>query len=359
MKKILIMVCMLAFFLSVPGEAAGGEEKVIYLEEYPLKEALEGYEPLPLHHIYPAGVYDITVVAADRILVDINCHMDTQPVQVKATLKIDDIPIKEKGFEMEPQESREVQFELEEMIDENCQISIRLDFEKPEQLPSDKEDMDFDGHTTTKDFIFEDLQEIRVLDEPVKIDGNLSEWEGRPFFYLGEDEDFKNGDPDTLERTLEQAHVYLGWDEEYLYLAVEAKVEEHFNSRRGDSIWDGDSIQFGIAPKKPGISDFNLCLALAGGEQVRTYQFGGPVSDLFDYSEYHVHRDDNEKKTFYEIKMPFEKLEVEPGEGAIFAFNIVIFEDADGEGYDYWLEMTPGIAGGTDPDAFNEFILVQ
>lgn len=82
-----------------------------------------------------------------------------------------------------------------------------------------------------------------------------------------------------------------------------------------------------------------------------------PDTGLFDRSEYTVLRVDEAGKTVYELKMPLKLLKIEPDKGVIFGFNAVVFDDDDGEGQDYWIQLTPGIAGGWDPREFRKFIL--
>lgn len=355
-KKNTFSKYVLIFAIIVTGFFINSQEnRVIYLEDTALKEAMEGYTPLPLRHIYPAGVEDIAIPALDRILADIHCYMDTKPVDVKATLMIDGDKVEISEMHLKPGEKVTKYFELEEMMFSKHDIEVRLDFKEPEDLPSFKEEMDFSYNVASKVFNFHELLPVSIIEEPVKVDGDLAEWKDRPFFYLGDDEDFGGADPKTVSRTLDNAKVYLGWDEQYFYLAVAARVEDHYNNQTGSNIWNGDCIQFAIVPGMPGAEAFNLGVALASG-RVRSFQFGGPSTGLFDASEYTVLRDDDASRTYYEIKMPLDKLEMSAGNGGIFRFNIVVFEDADGEGYDYWLQMTRGIAGGWDPGEFHSFV---
>ncbi len=108
----------------------------------------------------------------------------------------------------------------------------------------------------------------------------------------------------------------------------------------------------------PGIAEpFNLGLALTG-EGVRFHQWMGP-GDAPEKAEYAVIRDGGSKKTYYELSMPLDLLLPRADAGFMFGLNAVFFDDDDGEGYDYWLQITPGIAGGWNPSAFDRFVLLD
>jgi hypothetical protein len=69
----------------------------------------------------------------------------------------------------------------------------------------------------------------------------------------------------------------------------------------------------------------------------------------------------NGTSTKYEIKIPFELLQIKPVEGAAFGYNFTIFDcDSLKEGNsssEYWMSLTPGIAQGKKPALFKTFIL--
>lgn len=180
------------------------------------------------------------------------------------------------------------------------------------------------------------------VDFDVVIDGGLSEWEGSPPLFSSE------GKPGV--------EVRGGWDKSFFYLAVSVKDEKHFNTGEGGGIWDGDSLQFAVDPLKEGIPPFSLGLALASG-RVQAHKWRGEETGLLEDSEYAVVRDERLNKTSYEIKLPLEHLFLEPAEGAVFGFNTVVFNDDYGEGYQNWIQMSPGLAGGWDPSEFILFML--
>ena len=58
---------------------------------------------------------------------------------------------------------------------------------------------------------------------------------------------------------------------------------------------------------------------------------------------YVTQADDDAKTTRYELRLPLNTLGIKPG--AQFSFNVVVFDDDDGNGHRYWLELAPGLAG--------------
>ncbi len=173
-------------------------------------------------------------------------------------------------------------------------------------------------------------------------DGDISKWENYPYIELG-------GDHPGFAR------VYTGRDEENFYLAAAVRDEAHFNTREGGGIWDGDSLQFAFVPRD-GSEAFNLGLALASG-RVQAHKFAGPDTGLLESSDYTVIRKEEKGMTYYEIKIPFEYMKLEGVDGERFRFNAVVFNDDDGYGFDYWVEISMGLAGGWNPRFFGHLVL--
>jgi len=193
----------------------------------------------------------------------------------------------------------------------------------------------------------ENVEKVYYADFDVKIDGNLSEWKNIPSIHIGTEDWLLGG---------VSAEIYLVWDEDNIYLAAAVSDKGHFNTREGDAIWNGDSLQFAFDAPLSEVHPFSLGVALASNK-VQSSQWMGPDTKLFEKSEYTVVRDDKNNKTFYEIKIPFECLKMKAEKRMVFVFNAVVFEDPDGTGQKYWVEITSGIAGGWNPDAFKRFVL--
>ena len=216
-----------------------------------------------------------------------------------------------------------------------------------------------------------ELGETRRIAFPVKIDGNLMEWKGVKPIQLNSAKNLFAPElgchmwkgPEDLS-----ALVYTGWDKDNFYFAAEVTDDEQFNNKTGRDIWNGDSLQFAFNPisyfhldkqvKSPGFSDNDFDLAIALTKKGNScFQYCG--NKLWEESEFVVKRDEAKKKTFYEVRIPLKSLHILPEVGTVFGFNFVIFDDDNGNGYRYWMELTKGIAGGKNPSLFKKFILAE
>jgi hypothetical protein len=154
----------------------------------------------------------------------------------------------------------------------------------------------------------EEYKALKVK-EPPKIDGDLGDkaWQWAEGVYVDEWE--SNGGtskgPEDISLTF-----YVLWDDDNLYFAAEVTDDEQLHENSGGNIWNGDAIQISIEPsgERP-----------AGGFDGTSYEynFGLDVSDkvtmsrLFghpksagDNSELMVVRDDDNEKTYYELRIP-------------------------------------------------------
>lgn len=145
-----------------------------------------------------------------------------------------------------------------------------------------------------------------------------------------------------------------GWDGEAFWLQASVRDDVHVNSRSGADIWDGDMLQIAIAPV--GGTPVDVGLALTSGGIV-FHQWRGLGRTLVETADYGVIRDEATQQTFYRVRMPLADLGIPAEPGARFGLNVVIFDDDDGEGYDTWLQVAPGLAGGWNPALFPAFAL--
>ncbi len=105
---------------------------------------------------------------------------------------------------------------------------------------------------------------------------------------------------------------------------------------------------------------WNIGLALTK-DGVVFHQWAGNGDTLQKTAEYTVVRDDDAntktKTTRYELRLPLATLGLEPG--ALFGFNIVFFDDDDGNGQRHWLQLAPGLAGRHDVTLYPRFVLAK
>ncbi len=216
---------------------------------------------------------------------------------------------------------------------------------------------------TLRDFFAErdDFYLIPRMDFEVNIDGDLSEWKAmEPIIVLDSEEQLSSrGDnwkkwdgPEDLS-----AEFYKAWCDSFLYIAIMVRDDKHYNVREGRGIWDGDCVQFALNPLGTDFDTFNIVVALAS-DRVQTQQFRGSETGILENGEFVVVRDEGKGRTFYEMKLPLASLGLSPDSGVTFGYNAILFDDDDGEGMDYWIQITDGIAGGSwAPERFPNFIL--
>ncbi len=345
MRCLLFLSILFAAFthgcVAEEGSGARADKTVRYLDCGKLEDAAEGYRPFPTGYLHAASISDITAVSFDELTVGVENHLSRSGMDVAVKLMIDYTDFEARIITIRPGEKTDVVFNLPVSIMDGHEIIAVIEPQKPENLPEWEEEIDF-GQSDMA-FTAENYERVPRVNFAGGADGCLVKWEGMPHIFIHSDQ------PDGIT-----AKVYTGWDDDNFRLAVFVEDEKHFNTRTGSSIWNGDSLQFAFAGA--GAAPFNLGLALASGE-VRAHQWAGPDTDLLENSGYSVVRDDGAGKTYYELKMPFESLKIKPEEGVFFGFNAVVFDDNDGKGQDYWIQITPGVAGGWNPDEFRSFIL--
>ncbi len=162
------------------------------------------------------------------------------------------------------------------------------------------------------------------------------------------------------------AELRMGYDDQNLYLNVRVKDEFHWNGFKGPMLWAGDSIQFALDPKrdarvkkmngKTGFfdDDFLFSAALADGKSDIFCHV--PEGKAFPVPA--ITRDESAKITNYNVKLPWKSLGIQPEKGRIFGFDVIVLDsDLEKQVAPYWMQLTPGIAGGQHPELFAGFLL--
>jgi hypothetical protein len=189
-----------------------------------------------------------------------------------------------------------------------------------------------------------------VTTSPITIDGDLSEWALAEGIYLDEWEE--NGGtssgPDDISVTF-----YVIWNDDNLYFAAEVTDDEHLQENVGDQIWNGDSVQIAIEPTGGRLSggfdntsyEYNFGLS-SSGDVVLSRLYGHPegwpsmgVDPFRNDDELMVVRDDVNKKTYYELRIPAE--DIAPAEflvGGAIGFAMICNDgDKDAPGQTGWV----------------------
>lgn len=159
------------------------------------------------------------------------------------------------------------------------------------------------------------------------------------------------------------ANTYIMWDEENLYIACEVTDNIFSCNYKGTSIWQGDSLQFGLAYARENedgqtttaFTEVGTALTPDGAQIVKYSNESGTTMDVKE-SKSSIKRNGN--KTVYEVCMPWS--EAVP-EGAEIKPNIeigysMLVNDNDKSGRRGWIEFGSGIGVYK---AVNEFARIR
>lgn len=137
----------------------------------------------------------------------------------------------------------------------------------------------------------------------------------------------------------------IKYDDENLYFFIEVTDDVFVNNNVGESIWNGDSIQIGIADEGVGASgaycELTIALTREGAQMYRhlANNSNNPVGSVTN-CEMQIVRD--EHKTYYELAIPWSEVltnpeNAGPGYQPRFAFLI---NDDDGAGRNAYMEYS-------------------
>lgn len=150
----------------------------------------------------------------------------------------------------------------------------------------------------------------------------------------------------------------VAWDDTVLHLLVVVTDDTHRNERQDGSLWDGDSIQLGIArdPGREGAdyAEISVGLGTAGPQAWIHRNFSGCPTGPGTFPVT-VRREGTE--TTYELAIPWKVLGIKQARaGDWLGLGLVINED-DGGGRG-WLGWHAGIATDKNPALYGQIVLV-
>ncbi|WP_239615317.1 sugar-binding protein [Cohnella mopanensis] len=197
--------------------------------------------------------------------------------------------------------------------------------------------------------------------KPIQIDGNLAEWKDQVRFDVS---DVKMAGWKGKEDA--SANGYLSWDENNLYIAVEATDDVHAQKESGSEIWRGDSVQIAVAiTNSDGTapSEYHeLGVALDDNNRLSQWRWTAPMGFSADGSvkvDQAISRKDH--KTIYEMAIPWSELTEKTAlvkQGLKIKFSLLV-NDNDGDERKGWLEFNSGIGAGKDINAFGDLFLAE
>lgn len=226
-----------------------------------------------------------------------------------------------------------------------------------------------DGRTflTKKGFVLHQSYTCARV-EKMKVDGDLSDWEGTPAIVLDNRlqvgrKDFRETwrGPDDLS-----ARVMLQWAPEALYFAAEVTDDVFLQTRKPSRMWQNDCVQITFDGKNDntetyGEDDSEYGLGLIDGEPtVYTYfwpyaagRTGAPSLTCA------IRRSEDGKRVFYEAAVPWDDVGVsEPGAGTTFGFDLIV-NDSDTGDRRGWIGWTPGVGESKAPYYFGDVTLAE
>lgn len=209
------------------------------------------------------------------------------------------------------------------------------------------------------------------MNKKVVIDGNLAEWEGRPYIELNNQDTLVP--PDAAAHNLWTGEddlsgkFYLGWDNSNFYFAAKVRDDCFINKQGKKRIWSGDSIQLAFNPENdaveseaPGYEDddkeFSFGFSQKTNKAVIYRHWPIPPADVPE-ARLTVKRERNH--IIYELALPFSEIApLKPREGKIFGCNFAVL-DHDNTGGSYGMSFSPGVLGGKSPAMFKKFIFTK
>ncbi|MBN1383409.1 MAG: hypothetical protein JW983_00815 [Elusimicrobia bacterium] len=121
----------------------------------------------------------------------------------------------------------------------------------------------------TKEDRLEEKSKIVRTVKPILIDGILKEWKKAVKIEIDPDEHLETGE--IADKKDLSADVWLMWDKEYLYFAVNVTDNQVISRKNGPDIWREDCIELFIDPKNDGFiwgnkKDFQIGLSPSGSD---------------------------------------------------------------------------------------------
>jgi hypothetical protein len=211
---------------------------------------------------------------------------------------------------------------------------------------------------------------VPKLTQPIKIDGELSDWKGIAPVINPENlkvELFnKNAYTGANDIT---ATAYLAWDSGKLYIAID-ETDDKVKLPNPPTVWDQDSLQVaidGLNDAEPGNGfdnndfEFEIALTEDGKNYIAAGQYpAGRIESIVpEKVQLAIKQKPNGKGLIYELMIPEEVVTPLTFEtGRIFGFNFILNDNDTGlrKG---WLELAPGIGWGKEPALFNDIIFVE
>ena len=100
----------------------------------------------------------------------------------------------------------------------------------------------------------------------------------------------------------------------------------------------------------------NIALALTTKGKV-LWCYDGDAEKIYQHAVTSVVRNDAIMETAYSLRIPLDILGIDSKPGSILRANFVVFDDDNGNGFKYWRQLTPGLAGGFNLNEYHIFAI--
>jgi hypothetical protein len=161
---------------------------------------------------------------------------------------------------------------------------------------------------------------------------------------------------DSAEPISNRAVAGFGHTASQLFITAVVEDQVHANQSPGTSLWNGDALQMQlVSGQNREVLHAILALTPAGSQIQR---FDNNVDSL-QPDFFQVTRDENNKKTYYQITLSLEAIGLNTKDKSSFRFNCGIFNtDSETSGQDgKWLQITPGLLGYRNTWSFKTFTI--
>ncbi|MCA0754254.1 fibronectin type III domain-containing protein [Paenibacillus sp. N4] len=200
----------------------------------------------------------------------------------------------------------------------------------------------------------------------IVIDGELDDWKDAYPIHLRGAARNNNG---VYDKSNLSAVAYQKWDEENYYIAVEVTDNIHKNSEDASNMWKNDSLQVSFDPLNDkggsyGSDDMEWGFSMNDTGALHTIIFKSnspnPNGNVTGQVPFQAVRDENSKKTFYEIRIPKTMIhDLQPQLDRVIGINFAI-NDADFQnGRDNFLQWTLGLADSKNPGLYDSFTMIN
>lgn len=194
--------------------------------------------------------------------------------------------------------------------------------------------------------------------------GDISSWADAYPIYLGLPKDVTSYEEWKLSDIA--ARVLTKWDDNYLYLLVDAFDNVHSQLKKGADIWNGDCVQVSIDPNndkddsKYETEDYEYGFAYSdqGGNVAYSWYKADktPGEEPNTYST--MLRENDTRLSRYLIKLPAEAISpMKLEEGTLFGYNVVL-NDADFTEREKFIEYVPGTGAEKKPSIYPTYKLI-